>query len=149
MAGLGAIGEVGINMVKGLWEGIKSSTQWLWDKLTGWIKDALGWLGNLLGIKSPSRVMANMIGKPMVQGLAKGILDNAGMVDAAMSNLVPSAVHSNVMMDVTRSFSDIANSRPANEKASLVEAIREAMGEPVIMLNDREVGRYVRKAAFA
>ena len=146
MAGLGAIGEVGVNMVKGLWEGIKSSTQWLWDKLTGWIEDALGWLGNLLGIKSPSRVMANMIGKPMVQGLAKGILDNAGMVDAAMSNLVPSAVHSNVMMDVTRSFSDVVNSRPADERTSLIDAIREAMGDQIIVLNDREFGRAVRRA---
>lgn len=146
MAGLGEISNVGINLVKGLWEGIKSSTKWLFDKLKGWIDDVLGWLGDLLGIKSPSRVMANMIGKPMVQGLAKGILDNAGMVDAAMSNLVPSAVHSNVMMDVTRSFSDVVNSRPADERTSLIDAIREAMGDQIIVLNDREFGRAVRRA---
>lgn len=31
--------DVGLNMVKGLWEGIKSGTSWLWDKVTGWMKD--------------------------------------------------------------------------------------------------------------
>ena len=142
----GKMFDIGVDMVEGLWEGIKSMITWLGDKVGGWISGVWKDIKGFFGIASPSKLMANTIGKPIVQGMAKGILDNAGLVDAAMSNLVPSAVHSNVMMDVTRSFSDIANSRPANEKASLVEAIREAMGDQIIVLNDREFGRAVRRA---
>ena len=145
----GKMRDIGVDMVEGLWEGIQSMINWLGDKVGGWISGVWTDIKGFFGISSPSKLMANTIGKPMVQGMAQGILDNAGLVDSAMSNLVPSAVHSNVMMDVTRKFSDVANSRPINEKTSLIETIREAMGEPVIMLNDREVGRYVRKAAYA
>ena len=158
MNGLGKIGEVGVNLVKGLWEGIKNTTQWLWDKLTGWIGDALGWLGNLLGIKSPSRVMAEMIGKPMVQGLAMGITKNAGLVDKAMSKLMPDT---SVVLDVTRRFNTVGSNAAAGgsggarvtlDRGSILQ-LADALatrvrgkdqGDIVLMLNDREVGRYVR-----
>jgi phage-related protein len=158
MNGLGKIGEVGVNLVKGLWEGIKNTTQWLWDKLTGWIGDALGWLGNLLGIKSPSRVMAEMIGKPMVQGLAMGITKNAGLVDKAMSKLMPDT---SVVLDVTRRFNTVGSNaavggsggaRVTLDRGSILQ-LADALatrvrgkdqGDIVLMLNDREVGRYVR-----
>lgn len=160
MDGLGRIGEVGVNLVKGLWEGIKNTTQWLWDKLTGWIGDALGWLGNLLGIKSPSRVMAEMIGKPMVQGLAMGITKNAGLVDKAMSKLMPDT---GVVLDVTRRFNNVgldngaragsAGARMALDSGSilqLADALSSRLkgneqGDIVLVLNDREMGRYMRR----
>ncbi len=158
MAGLGKIGEVGANLVKGLWEGIKNTTQWLWDKLTGWIGDALGWLGNLLGIKSPSRVMADMIGKPMVQGLAMGITKNAALVDKAMGKLIPDT---SVVLDVTRRFNNVGRSavysngsgRMALDSGSILQ-LADALasringseqGDIVLMLNDREMGRYMRR----
>ncbi|NLG57600.1 MAG: phage tail protein [Clostridiales bacterium] len=159
MNGLAKIGEVGVNLVKGLWEGIKSATQWLWDKLTGWIGDALGWLGKLLGIKSPSRVMADMIGKPMVQGLAKGITDNAGLVGKAMGKLMPDA---GLVLDVTRRFNNVGagniamggsgSARVALDSGSILQladalaarVMGHDQGDIVLVLNDREMGRYVR-----
>lgn len=140
--------SIGADMVKGLWDGIKSMAAWLGDKVGSWIGGVWKDIKSFFGIASPSKLMAETIGKPLVQGIAVGITGNAGLIDAAMNDLMPSAVHSNVSLDVTRRFSDITNSN-ARSKSSLVEAIREAMGEPVIMLNDREMGRYVRKAAFA
>lgn len=159
MDGLGRVGEVGVNLVKGLWEGIKSTTTWLWEKLKGWIGDALGWLANLLGIKSPSTVMANMIGKPMAQGVAEGLLKNAGLVDKAMGKLVPDT---DVVVDVNRRFNNIGNGvavsggimtaklddSALNRLADkIVRGFRET--DSTIMLNDREFGRAVRKAALA
>jgi hypothetical protein len=148
MSAVPRIFNVGVDLVKGLWEGIQSVTAWIWEKISGWIGGIWKDIKGFFGIASPSKLMAETIGKPLVQGIAVGITGNAGLIDAAMNDLMPSAVHSNVSLDVTRRFSDITNSN-ARSKNSLVEAIREAMGEPVIMLNDREMGRYVRKAAFA
>lgn len=63
--------EIGKNLVKGLWEGIKSMIDWLWNKVTGWVGDIIGGIADLLGIHSPSRVMARF-GKFMAEGLQVG-----------------------------------------------------------------------------
>lgn len=160
MDGLGEIANVGVNLVKGLWEGIKATTQWLWDKLTGWIGDALGWLGNLLGIKSPSKVMADMIGKPMVQGVAVGILKNAGLVNDAMESLVPDT---SGMLGSFGAFDRISGPVSGANKSSLTVSLDDSaldrlaakladvvnLDGMAVVLNDREMGRYVRKAVLA
>jgi len=87
-----ALLEVGVEMVKGLWEGIKSMAGWLLDQVGGFIDDLLGGFLTKLGIRSPSTVMADMIGKPMAEGIAMGIDDGAGEVDAALEHLMPDAM---------------------------------------------------------
>jgi phage-related protein len=160
MAGLGEIANVGVNLVKGLWEGIKSTTQWLWDKLTGWIDDALGWIGDLLGIHSPSRVMADKIGKPMVQGVAVGILKNAGLVNDAMESIVPDT---SGMLGALGNFDRISGPVSVTGKSSLTVSLDESaldrlaakladvvnLDGAAVVLNDREMGRWVRKVALA
>jgi len=100
--------------------------------------------------------MADKVGKPIVQGMALGITKNAGLIDAAMAHLVPSAVHSNVSMDVTRRFTDISNSTASyrgnnSMVGAIVNGFKDAFrdSEQVIILNDREFGRAVRKVAMA
>lgn len=135
--------DAGRNLVNGLWEGIQSASAWLWEKISGWIGGIWTDIKSFFGISSPSKLMAETIGKPMVQGVALGIAKNAGLIDKAMAGLVPSDVQSNVSMDVTRRFSDISGGS-ARSKNVLTDAVREAMGELVIVLNDRELGRAVR-----
>ena len=77
---LGKFADVGINMIKGIWDGIKGMGSWLWDKFKGFIKDTLGWVAGVLGIKSPSTVFRDFIGKNMMLGLADGIDENADEV---------------------------------------------------------------------
>lgn len=160
MDGLGSIANVGVNLVKGLWEGIKSTTQWLWDKLTGWIGDALGWIADLLGIKSPSRVMADMIGKPMVQGLAEGITKNAGLVDRALGSIIPDT---SSMLDAVGNFDRISGPVSVTGKSSLTVSLDDSaldrlaaklagvinLDGAAVVLNDREMGRWVRRVALA
>lgn len=140
--------NAGKNLVAGLWDGIKSAAPWLWEQITGWLGGIWNGIKGFFGIKSPSTLMANTVGKPIVQGIALGITKNSGLVDDAMLDLVPSAVHSNVSLDVTRRFSDVMNTK-TRSRDTLVDAIREAMGDQVIVLNDREFGRAVRKVAMA
>lgn len=142
--------DVGIDLVKGLWNGIQSVAGWIWEKISGWIGDIWSGIKSFFGIKSPSSLMADTVGKPMVQGMALGITRNAGLIDKAMASLVPSAVHSNVSMDVTRRFNDISGGtarRNDSLAASIINGFRAAisdMGDQVIILNDREIGRAVR-----
>jgi phage-related protein len=146
--------EIGANIVRGIFQGIANLGKWFWEQLKAWAKDKLGWLADLLGIKSPSTVMRDMIGKPMVQGMALGITENSGLIDKAMSGLVPSAVYSSVDMNINRRFNDVVNSTARGNPlaAEIIAGFRAALSEhneQVIVLNDREFGRAVRKVAFA
>lgn len=73
LKGLAAIGMVGQQLVEGLWNGIKNAGQWLYDKLSGWVSDILGWIKGFLGIHSPSKVFADEVGKFIPPGITLGV----------------------------------------------------------------------------
>ena len=152
--------DVGVQMVKGIWEGIKSMATWFWEQLKQWFSDALGWIGGLLGIRSPSRVMADKIGKPMVQGVALGITKNAGLVNDAMESIVPDT---SGMLGALGNFDRISGPVSVTGKSSLTVSLDDSaldrlaakladvinLDGAAVVLNDREMGRWVRKVALA
>lgn len=79
----------GQDVVLGLWNGIKSMGGWLRDTLIGWAADLVpGPIAKALGIGSPSKVMAEVIGRWIPAGIAMGADDNRGVLDKTMSTLV-------------------------------------------------------------
>lgn len=83
----GQMVSIGKNIVTGLWNGIKS----MWDNMTGWVGDlATGFINGIkgvFGVRSPSRVFRDEVGKWIPAGLAKGIEDNISPVTDAMQRL--------------------------------------------------------------
>ena len=73
LKGLAAIGEVGAQLVHGLFSGISNAAAWLYDKLRGWVSDVLGWVKSLFGINSPSKVFADEIGRFIPPGITVGV----------------------------------------------------------------------------
>lgn len=65
--------SVGKDIVKGIISGIGKSAGLLISKMTELAKSAWSAVKNFFGIKSPSRLMRDTIGKPIVQGIAVGI----------------------------------------------------------------------------
>nr|DAH44525.1 MAG TPA: tail tape measure protein [Caudoviricetes sp.] len=63
--------DVGKQIVKGLWEGIKAMGSWIHDKVSGFFSRIVSGVKNKLGIHSPSRVFAG-IGENMALGLGEG-----------------------------------------------------------------------------
>ena len=64
--------DIGKNIVKGIWKGISSMTGWIADKVGGFVDGIVDGFKDFFGIHSPSRVMANLIGKFLPQGIALG-----------------------------------------------------------------------------
>lgn len=78
----GDIGEIGKDLIKGLWEGIKSMGEWIGKKIKGFSENVLGGIKDFFGIESPSKVMANVVGKNLALGIGEGFEDNiAGVND--------------------------------------------------------------------
>ncbi len=81
----------GVEVVKGLWEGLKSMGPWLIRKITAWALDVLpGPIAKVLGIKSPSKVFAEM-GRNLGKGLVVGIDGSRRMVEASAKKLSEAA----------------------------------------------------------
>lgn len=83
---IGTIFEFGVNIVKGLWDGIKSMGSWITDKVTGFFSGIVDGVKGLLGIHSPSTVFAD-IGKNIMEGLNEGLNDKARMVADSLSGV--------------------------------------------------------------
>ena len=63
--------DVGKQIVKGLWEGIKAMGSWIKEKVGSFFSGIVSGVKSKLGIHSPSRVFAG-IGENMALGLGKG-----------------------------------------------------------------------------
>lgn len=74
VSGIPDVMEVGKNMVRGVWEGIKGMGDWLWNCVKGFFSGIVDGVKNFLGIASPSKVFAG-IGSFMAEGLGEGFDD--------------------------------------------------------------------------
>jgi phage-related protein len=85
--GVKNVAQIGKDLVKGLWNGIKDMVGWITGKLKGFGESVLGGIKKFFGIKSPSRVFRDQVGKMLVEGMAVGIEDNADDPLKAMRQL--------------------------------------------------------------
>lgn len=163
LEGLPKIGEVGLNLVKGLWEGILGAGAWLMDKLKGWAGDVISGIAGFFGIKSPSTIMRDFIGKNLALGVADGIEKNARLVDDAMKSLMPDKQTVAMTMDISRRFTSAVTDTPSGRIAPggtgiydlsdstiarIIRGFKEvimSMPEGTVIMDDREMGRWVRK----
>jgi len=85
---VGAVFEIGKNIVTGLWEGIKSLGSWIADKVSGFFSGIVDGAKNLLGIHSPSTIFAG-IGSNMGLGIGVGFADAMKLVEEDMKKAIP------------------------------------------------------------
>ena len=78
---------IGRDIAAGVANGIKQNATSVVEALNGLIDEAIKSALESLGIGSPSRVMAEEVGKPIAQGVGMGIRDNAAVPVTATSSL--------------------------------------------------------------
>lgn len=79
--------SVGSDLVAGLWQGISGSFTWIKNKISGWVGDVMGFIKNLFGIRSPSALMRDEVGKMLGLGMAEGIEQSRSAVNSAVHTL--------------------------------------------------------------
>lgn len=67
--------NIGSNMVKGIWNGIDNVTGWILDKIRGFGNAIMDGMKRIFGIKSPSTLMRDEIGKNLALGIGVGLED--------------------------------------------------------------------------
>lgn len=80
--------EVGKDIVRGLWEGIKAMASWIGEKISGFVGGLVDGVKGVLGIHSRSRVFAG-IGQNMALCLGQGFEKQMQSVTAGIQNAIP------------------------------------------------------------
>ena len=85
ISAVGSLGDVGKNLIQGLWNGIKGSKDWIVNKVKDLGRSILNGLKNTLGIHSPSTEFA-FLGKMSILGYTEQLDDMKGELNDAIQS---------------------------------------------------------------
>lgn len=138
MNGVRSLKDVGKNLLKGLWEGMSGLGTWLWNKVKGMLNGLTDKIKNFFGIHSPSTLFKDEIGENLALGLGEGFTDTMKNVTTDMQNAIPTEFDTSMEISSTKNIET-----NQNNNSYLVQALKEALKEMKVELNDREVGNFV------
>lgn len=132
--------QIGVDIVKGVWQGIKDMASWFKDQVSGFFSSIVDGVKKTLGISSPSKVFAG-IGENMAQGLGVGFSRAMTGVAEQINNSVPSEVYVNgnyaIGEGVVNGLSTIMNSQSSNKNPIVIQlqvdkrTLAEVMFDPL------------------
>ena len=94
----------GKNMVEGIWNGISNTTQWIKDKISGWVGNVTDFLKKLFGISSPSKLMRDEVGVYLAQGIGVGFAEEMDGVSRQIEDAIPQEFDVGAKVNVSRDF---------------------------------------------
>ena len=80
--------SIGKNIVEGIWSGISNGYTWIKNKINEWVGNVVDFCKSILGIKSPSRLFRDEVGRMIPLGMAQGIDDTKDQVTNSINELV-------------------------------------------------------------
>lgn len=108
--------DIGGNLVKGLWDGIKNSASWLLNKIKDFADNIIQGFKDAFDVKSPSRIMRDEVGMMIGAGMAVGIDDSISEVKAAMARLNQNIIAD---ADISKGTNVARGSSPVNSGGAL------------------------------
>lgn len=136
--GIDKVKEIGTNIVEGIWNGISDGYEWIKGKLKEWTGNVLNYLKKLFGIKSPSTVMRDQVGKYLAEGIGVGFEDEMANVEKEMQNAIPTSFDTELNVNGSVGAS-------AFSYDSMLTAFKEALSDMKIELDDEVAGKFVEK----
>ena len=141
--------SIGSNMVKGLWNGILGVKDWILGKIGGFTSSIMNGIKGFFGIKSPSTLMRDQIGKNLALGLGVGVEKeipklqrdlnkDMAKLTAGMKSTVDyevSASAKNIVMDTNLKVSQTADK---NDEQGLLRTYNQKVGEMLDVITGQE-----------
>lgn len=137
--------EVGKNILRGLINGLLSAKKWMEDKLTGIASGIIKKFKSLFGIHSPSRVFAEL-GKFLALGLGIGWDKTFANVDKKINDGLSFTSNLNGKVENASGINTIKDSIIQLNDENYTRLL-EALESTTIVLDNKEVGRAVRRYA--
>lgn len=151
-------GEIGMNIIKGIANGLANAAGALWDAVKGALGSFKDNILSFFGIKSPSR-WGVYVGEMIDAGLAGGISGNQNMIANAVRG-IQDTVSGPFNSDVAYSIRNVGQTTTGKEETlllkrldaliSLLEGYADGENEEIVLkLNDRELARGLREMRVA
>ena len=133
--------DVGLNLVKGIWNGISNSLQWIKDKIKGWVGNVTKFIKKLFGINSPSKLMQDEVGVYLAEGIGVGFEDGMKDVNESIQNSIPTEFD----VGVKTSLSAISSNKNniSSQSASFANAVKNALTGMHVVLDGDKIGEIV------
>ena len=124
--------DAGVDLIKGLWDGIKSWATNLYQNVVSFANDIIDWFKGVFGIHSPSKVMADL-GENLSLGLAKGIEAKGKVAAKAMSNVLQNVERNTILPSIGGADINIgsASARAAGAYGNINIVVNGAAGQNV------------------
>lgn len=154
--------SIGTNIISGIASGIANAAHMVVSAITNIASSAFNGVLSFFGIKSPSRLMRDKVGKMIPAGMALGIKDNTPMVVEAIEDMDNDAFDSvddiGYDTDTVVKRIDDGDEKPDSRVANLLqrliddieymdeglyEKMAAAFSDVSLEINDREFGRLV------
>lgn len=147
----GRVVDIGKNIVKGVWDGINRSIDWLRNKIHGWVSGIMKDIKGFFGIHSPSRLMRDEVGKYLAEGIGVGFEDEMSSVSKQMIDAMPSsdAFAQSYDLGTVSAAQSASSGYGYSSQANLVDAFVEALQNVRVVLDDEVAGRFVTKTVTA
>ena len=129
--------DIGKNLVKGIWQGLTSSLDWIKDKIKGWVGNVFKFIKKLFGISSPSKLFKDEIGTNLALGIGEGFGDTMKDVSQDMANAIPTEFDTNIVATSSNSSGNTFN------YPNMINDFKEALKGVKVVMNDREMGTFV------
>ena len=143
-------GEIGMNLIQGIADGITSAAGWIVDAATDAAEAAFDAACSWLGIRSPSR-KGIWMGDMYVEGMAKGIRDNMDVLTDATDDLMDDTFGA---LTVPQTTFDVAQPNRTDGNVTINMTINGAEGQDVnalaeIIQEKINDAIYQRRAVYA
>ena len=139
---LGNMADVGLNLVKGIWNGISNATGWILDKIRGFGQSVLDGIKSFFGIHSPSTLFKDEIGKNLALGVSEGFSDEMDDVIKDMQDAMPTELDTNINTMLDHSDMSQLGTKGFSIE-NMIFAFQEALKGMVVMIDGDKMGELV------
>lgn len=139
--------NAGLQLIQGLWNGIKDAKNWLLSKISGFVDSVVGGIKKFFGIKSPSRLMKDEVGKFVAQGIGVGFEDELDNVYNNMQKAIDLETEKmSANVQTGNVYNNIMNTTPVQVNGtytSRLEVNGEVLAEVVNDVNNKKDLQYM------
>lgn len=143
--GVRNVPEIGKNLVKGVWNGIKDTTSWILDKIKGFGKSVLNGIKSIFGIHSPSTVFRDEIGTNLAKGIGIGFENEMENVNGTIQKSLPTDLELSFNLDLKNNSSNMTKMSEIENNQLLVSALQEALEGMAFKVDGDKFGELVIK----
>ena len=139
--------EIGLNLIKGLWNGINDAKDWIINKIKGFGKSVLNGFKDFFGISSPSKLMKDEVGKYIAEGVGVGFEDKLSNVYDNMQKAIDLETEKmSANVQTGNIYNKVMNTTPVQVNGtytSRLEVNGEVLAEVVNDVNDKKDLQYM------